>query len=245
MIFSAMGLRADLGRDKHIVGRLQRLVPHLLRVAQLNRQLGQLEARARATETCLDRLAMAMLLVDSAGQVAYFNPSAGQIIAAGDGISLVHNKLDATSPNEGQALRHLVATALLASRDCAASPGGVMRITRRSGGQPYEVLVAPVSANTIAIGFSGPMAAVFIRDPAARGAAPLAWLQRLYSLTGAEARLMQALLAGDTLATIADRFGITTETARTHLKAVFSKTGTSSQLELLRLGLRGLAAFGE
>jgi DNA-binding CsgD family transcriptional regulator len=151
--------------------------------------------------------------------------------------------LDAVVPGEGKLLRQLIGSALQVARNVAASPGGVMRISRRSGCAPYEVLVAPVSGTTLGLDFDGPLAAVFVRDPEARIVPPTDRLQHFYALTGAEARLMQALVAGDTLDTIAERFGVSRETLRSQLKAVFLKTGTSSQIELIRLGLRGLATF--
>jgi DNA-binding CsgD family transcriptional regulator len=43
------------------------------------------------------------------------------------------------------------------------------------------------------------------------------------------------LVAGRTLAQTSRRLGIRPETARTHLKRVFSKTGVSRQAELVRL----------
>jgi DNA-binding CsgD family transcriptional regulator len=235
--------QATAERDSDTVGRLQRLVPHILRVTQLNRQLATLETRAIAAEAVLDRLVTAMVIVNARGRVVYMNTAAEQIILAGDGLTASCFLLDAVRPGESKLLHQLVASALQVPRN--ASPGGVMRISRRSGCAPYEVLVAPISAATLRLDFDGPLAAVFVRDPEARVITPTDRLQSLYALTGAEARLLQALLAGDTLDTIAERVGVSRETLRSQLKAVFLKTGTSSQIELIRLGLRGLAAFKE
>jgi DNA-binding CsgD family transcriptional regulator/PAS domain-containing protein len=232
-------------RDFDTVGRLQRVVPHMLRAIQLNRQLEGLEARAIAAETVLDGLVTAMMVVNAAGHVVYMNAVAERIMAVADGPKVARLVLDAITPSEGRVLRQLVASALRVHRDVTASPGGVMRISRRSDRAPYEVLVSPISGTALGLGFDGPLAAVFLRDPEARIVTPTDRLRSLYQLTGAEARLMQALLAGETLDAIAERFKVSRETLRSQLKAVFLKTGTSSQVELLRLGLRGLAAFNQ
>jgi DNA-binding CsgD family transcriptional regulator/PAS domain-containing protein len=245
IVLNVLFPQATAEHDSDLVGRLQRLVPHVLRVAQLNRQLHGFETRAVSAEAALSGLGTAMMAVNAASHVVYVNAAAERIIAAGDGPKVVRFVLDAFVPREGKLLRQLVASALQVARNVAASPGGVMRISRRSGCAPYEVLVAPVSGTTLGLGFDGPFAAVFVRDPEARIVPPTDRLQHLYALTGAEARLMQALLAGDTLDTIAERIGVSRETLRSQLKAVFLKTGTSSQIELIRLGLRGLAAFKE
>jgi DNA-binding CsgD family transcriptional regulator/PAS domain-containing protein len=236
---------ATAERDSDTVGRLQRLVPHLLQVVRLNRQLAGLETRAVSAETALDALGTARIVVNAASQVVYMNAAAERIIAADDGAKVVRSVLDAVVPGEGKLLRQLMTSALQVTRNVAASPGGVMRISRQSGCAPYEVMVTPVSGTTLGLGFEGPLAAVFVRDPEARLVTPTDRLQHLYALTGAEARLMRALLGGDTLDTIAEHNGVSRETLRSQLKAVFLKTGTSSQIELLRLGLRGLAAFTE
>ena len=56
---------------------------------------------------------------------------------------------------------------------------------------------------------------------------------------------MQALLAGDGLDAVSARFAVTRETVRSQLKAVFHKTGASSQGELIRIGMRSLTAMYE
>jgi DNA-binding CsgD family transcriptional regulator len=211
----------------------------------LNRQLAGFESRTIAAEAALDGLVTAMMVVNAAGHIVYMNAAADRIITAGDGPKVAQFALDAVTPGEGRMLRELVASALRARRNVTASPGGVMRISRRSGCAPYEVLVVPISGTTLGLDFDGPLAAVFVRDPEARIVTPTDRLQCLYGLTGAEARLMRALLAGDTLDTTAECIGVSRETLWSQLKAVFLKTGTSSQIGLIRLGLRGLAAFKE
>ena len=58
-------------------------------------------------------------------------------------------------------------------------------------------------------------------------------LQRHFGLSPAEARLVLRLVAGDTLRSAAAKLAIRYETARTHLKSIFSKTGTNRQAELV------------
>ena len=60
-------------------------------------------------------------------------------------------------------------------------------------------------------------------------------LRSVFRMTGSEARLAIHLAAGLSLQQAADVSGITTETARSQLKAVFSKTETNRQAELVAL----------
>ena len=58
-------------------------------------------------------------------------------------------------------------------------------------------------------------------------------LRSHFGLTPAEARLALHLVAGETLRSAEAKLSITYETARTHLKNIFSKTGTCRQAELV------------
>jgi DNA-binding CsgD family transcriptional regulator len=63
-------------------------------------------------------------------------------------------------------------------------------------------------------------------------------LSRALGITAAEARLAAGIGKGQSLREVADAEGITYETARTRLKAVFAKTGCSRQAELAVLVTR-------
>jgi DNA-binding CsgD family transcriptional regulator len=62
---------------------------------------------------------------------------------------------------------------------------------------------------------------------------PIDLLRSHFGLTPAEARLALHLVAGETLRSAEAKLDISYETARTHLKSIFSKTGTCRQAELV------------
>src|SRR5262245_45262944 len=64
---------------------------------------------------------------------------------------------------------------------------------------------------------------------------PIELLRCRFGLTPAEARLALHLAAGETLRSAEAKLSISYETARTHLKNIFHKTGTCRQAELVVL----------
>lgn len=58
-------------------------------------------------------------------------------------------------------------------------------------------------------------------------------LSGIFGLTGSEARLTQALVLGKSLDDAATEIGVTSSSARTYLKRVFSKTDSKRQAELV------------
>jgi DNA-binding CsgD family transcriptional regulator len=86
------------------------------------------------------------------------------------------------------------------------------------------------------------VAAVFLVDPDRRLELPLEALRQLYGLTPAEARLASLLAEGVGLPEAAAQLGITRETAKSTLHAIFAKTDTRRQAELVRRLLTGPGA---
>jgi DNA-binding CsgD family transcriptional regulator len=69
---------------------------------------------------------------------------------------------------------------------------------------------------------------------------PIDLLRSHFGLTPAEARLTLHLVAGETLRSAAAQFNISYQTARTHLKNIFNKTGACRQAELVTVILTAL-----
>lgn len=84
-------------------------------------------------------------------------------------------------------------------------------------------------------------AILFLADPERAPALDAGVLEQVWGLTPAEARLAKALMQGKTVQDFARDGGVSLNTARTHLKRIFLKTGVRRQAELVRL-LKGLMA---
>jgi len=74
-----------------------------------------------------------------------------------------------------------------------------------------------------------------ITDPERQPLASKDVLMQAYKLTRKEALLAAKLFEGKSLDQAAQELAITYETARTHLRRIFSKTGTSRQAQLILL----------
>jgi DNA-binding CsgD family transcriptional regulator/PAS domain-containing protein len=228
-------------------GLLRALMPHLQRAVQIHRRLAAAEVTGRSLAEAMDRLPYGVILLDERGQVLLANGAARRLLAARDGLTEQRGTLAASKRSESSALRRLVADALDASAGTAGrrlGSGGALAISRPSGARPLSLLVAPFRRREAdPFGDRRPAAVVFVSDPDTRIDAPAALLASLHGLSAAEARVAAEVLEGGSLADIAERLGITRNTANTHIKRVFEKTGTRRQSDLVRLLSLGAATL--
>ena len=76
-----------------------------------------------------------------------------------------------------------------------------------------------------------------------RGIPPADFLEKRFDLTPAQARLVNHLFAGASLGSSAKALGIKYETARSYLKAIFQKTRTHRQAELVLTVFHSMSDF--
>jgi DNA-binding CsgD family transcriptional regulator len=151
----------------------------------------------------------------------------------GDGLVLLGSRLTATAADDNRRLQAAIDAGV---RMPDASAGPVL-VRRPSGRLPLVVEVSPLPLDRMLV-FNGARAIVVVRDPAARPASSERRLATLFGLSRAEARLAALLGSGVPLAEAAERLSIRYETARTQLKAIFFKTDTHRQADLVALFAR-------
>lgn len=223
------------GKDEIIL--LETLMPHLQRAMELHFRFSRLNLEQKAVDETMDLLPFGVILLDQEGQVLVVNHAAATVSAREDGLSLRVQGLCAAKADENVALQCLIAGALETGLGKGMHPGGRMLISRPSLARSYSVLVTPVGSGYFAFCNKRAAVAILIGDPDQKTQTVEEAMERAYRLSPAERKLLALLLHGKNVEHAAAELGITTNTARTHMKRIFAKTGTHRRSELMRLAL--------
>jgi DNA-binding CsgD family transcriptional regulator len=218
------------------VAATRRLLPHIRRAVQMHRQLHAAELQRDGLARALETLAVGAILATADGRILFANRGAEAILRRGRGLGVVGGRLCAESTMLRERLLAMIRQAALTGADQGKHAGGALALPRR-GEQPLSLLVCPLPLRHVEFGRSAPTALIFLAAPDRNTATSGEVLCRLYGLTPAEARLLDALLAGTSVNGYAELVGVSAATARTQLRALFAKTGTSRQADLVRVVL--------
>lgn len=224
----------DLGE---IGATLQRSVlRHGQRVKE-ERCRSETERERDALLALFDQMPLSVVVVDRNGRVVMANSRAERLVSEKDGIRRDDaGRLVALDAKAGEALRAHVARACESCDEHGLPRGGALRIRRASGRADLAVIVVPLTGT---FDDHGCLAAVVAGDGEGASGSVEGLLCELYRLTPAEAQVASLLMQGRSAEEICEELGIRMNTARTHIKRVFSKTGTGRQGELIRLLLTG------
>jgi DNA-binding CsgD family transcriptional regulator len=243
-------LRATRGHggrpfDDHDKALLRFLLPHLTRAIRLHARMDSLECERQVFAGTVNRLLVGMVCLSASGEIVEMNDEARRILDERDGLRLGLSGLTAQGHEENRELQRLIRHGLQPPV-VNPKPGLVqaMPVSRLSGRSPYVVLIKPVPATAWSENPRRPATVVYLRDPEANPSPPsIELVRRLFGLTRVESRLALLLTNGLTLDEAADQMGIRRNTARTHLRSIFGKTGVTRQTLLVRLLLRSVFAL--
>lgn len=212
---------------------LSLLAPHMRQAFQLHNTLRTFEASSLGLSTALDQCETAIFLLDASTRLERANTAGQQLLSEGTALTLQNGFLRPRMAEDAVAFESLLTSACATGAGRDIAPGGVT-LLHREHGPALHCRALPFHSHS-AFQEVRPAAVLFVGDPARTPVSRAAVMRSLYALTPVESRLADLLLRGTELRDAAHEMGVTFETARYHLKAVFAKTGTSRQLELIRL----------
>lgn len=219
---------------------LSTLMPHLRLAVDLHRRLRGAELLVTSLSAVLDRFPHAVILISASGRVVAMNDRAGKVLERRDGLSLDRGQLRAANPEVTGRLSQLLARAGAAGSGQSLQTGGEIVLPRPSGGRALLGLVSPLPRVRDHFERQPAVCVLFLTDPEERLAVPSSIVQRLFDLTPAESVLAKHLIEGKSLEECASSLGLSVQTVRSRLKAIFQKTGTHRQAELVALMLKTL-----
>jgi DNA-binding CsgD family transcriptional regulator len=227
--------------DRAELRAMSLIMPHLERAFDIYVALGGTNLENALVKDAIDRLARNVLVVDPGMSVVFANNAARDLLGQKDGLELSDDgRIRASFAGEDTALKKAAEAARFS--DAEGSEQAV-RVSRPSGLRQLELLFVRYPQVHLQIISPGPLTMVFISDPDHNEEASERILRRIYGLTTAEARIAVMLALGNDINEICDKLAITQNTARTHLKRIFSKTETNRQTDLVRLILGGPASI--
>ena len=217
------------------------LVPHLARAFELRQRAHQTSALAEA----LDRLPTGVMLLDARGHVVLRNRTADRILELEDGLMLHEGMPRAVRAADNAVLHQMIRQVVEAHAAGRPSEGNVMALTRPSGRRAFPLMISALLTAGPGHTLHDAIAVVYITDVEGKLLQRAEPLRKLYALTQAEVELVELLCDGWSLEEAASHRNVTMNTARSQLKQIFFKTGTSRQSELVRLVLAGVARIRE
>jgi len=192
---------------------------------------------ARAWTRVLDRLSTAVWVVDEGARVLHANEAAQSLLRRNGPLRVVRGQL--TSPLPAEASLFSLAVREAASGDFSRSTQpATIPLGDGNAGLGLIATVVPLREGAPAGD------AAFAQDPADAPRTALHAFATLHGLTPGELRCLGVIALGRNVPEAAAALGIAPTTARTHLNNIFAKTGTASQVELVRL-VAGFAAVAQ
>ncbi len=219
------------------IALIKQVLPHFRRIMQLRELVGTSSVSQHILMEMLGALSVGVALLDGDCRVVDANAMAAGWLKKEHNITLRGKNPCATHNGLKTNLQSLLKSAQANGHERK------MSVMRSEGAEPVTLIMVPLRLENHIFEQDSSGSILVISDPEYRCRIREDQLVKFYDFTPTEAKLARLLSNGYRLDQAADAMGIRYQTARTHLKRVFSKTGIDRQSELVRLILTGPASF--
>lgn len=212
--------------DKRLLAELS---PRLTDVATLSAAVGR--SSVSGITNALNLVNRPALVLDRMGFVLDWNAAADRLFDSS--MRVTNRRLMLHGHAARSALDQLI-DRIRATPDTVSFSMDSAIVVHRNGKRPVLIRMLPIP-NTARSPFLGARVLLIFADLGPKPGPDPRLLKSLFGLTAAEAKLASLVASGAPLDEIAGHLGIARETARNQLKAVFAKTETNRQGELVAL----------
>lgn len=221
------------------------IVPHLERSLRIHVRMNKIESERALYAGAVESLSLATILLDEKGSILSMNRMAENLISREPEVRVENGYLMLGDQATTKKLQHLIDNILAQRGTGEASVVEAMRVHRDGDFADLGVIARPVPTGEWSEGKAVPTVAIFISDPEYGAEAPVNIIIQLFGFTPTEAQLSLLLADGLSLDEASEALGMSRNTARTHLRSIFSKTGVSRQTLLVRLILKSVAQLAD
>jgi DNA-binding CsgD family transcriptional regulator len=209
------------------------LAPHFRRAIMIGDLMEQDRLLLASYQATMDLMASAVILTNDAGQLIEANSAAARYLARSQVLTELNGRLTIADIVSRRAFEQALLRAARGDEEIATWGIGIpLTDGVREHGVCY---VLPLNCSSARELRGGASVALFITESVDVLPAPAAVLATLYDLTPAEAFLAVRLSQGIAMEQAALMLRISPNTAKTHLKRVYAKTGVGRQAELVAL----------
>lgn len=214
------------------------LWPHVERAFHIRAAMADFRNQKHINTDLIEALDYAIIGLSDDNKVQFVNGKALELFGNDSPFNLMNNKIQLSGRERSLALQKALSNASGTSQPAIASQ---FSLPDDEYGRHWTVLISPAGkTDTSPVhDFSNHRISKFVKisDHSLSAQMRIETLRQPFQLTPTEVDLLTALLAGWSMARIAESKGRSVETLRSHLKSIFRKTGTNSQLELTRFVL--------
>lgn len=232
-----LGVHLPLGSgvpSLNTIKDVKRLQPHLNRAIRSQFHLLDAKLDCSLYTEAFANLKAGVVIVGLKNRVIAANQVAEKHMRSGDFVTLKDNKLVGTNPSSQNMLESVVESVT----ECNGDPSAAVILLDSCGNR---IAVTVTKTSDVFRQDTGATAYVFFDTlQLPENADSIRHLMKLFSLTPTEARVALLMSDGRSTKNAADIAGVTYETMRSTLKAVFAKCGVRRQGELVALVHRSL-----
>lgn len=228
--FQLIGAR-EWDMEANDVARLiELLLPHLRRAVLISDLIEQNCLKLETMQSTINLMASPIILARADRTICYANASAERFLETGKSLRELNGRLTIADGSTRRAFEEALSAASMGDRGIGVQGVGIPILADE--GYPAVCYLLPLNHSQARSARGEASVALFISTLSHAAPAPAAVIATLFGLTSAEARFACELQSQEALTAAADRLGITLNTAKTHLKRIYEKTGTSRRAEL-------------